>query len=167
MGVLRRLPIPEVMLVLLGWLMYQHLQHLYTAQSVRVAAGRVQEALIELSNGEKGYMLTGDDLYLDDYHYYRRLLSIRFEYLCKIMPVNAENQHTCKEINSLITEEMAVKEATLELSHEGRVKEALQVVRDGKTIKRTNDIRRRLDLISTDVPAKSHSWFDRLMSYVE
>lgn len=136
-------------LVVFG-LMYYHAQHLYGANEIRSAAGRVLSSLLEAETDQRGYLLTGSEKYLDGYQYSCIILKTRLHYLCHLIPITPNNLRDCHRINDLVSLKIDEMNETLSLAQAGDVTKALQIVRTDKGYGYTMEITKLLTLLKAE-----------------
>jgi CHASE3 domain sensor protein len=130
--------------------MYHHVRHQYEIQEVRSAAGRVRGALLEVESGQRGFLLTGKEQYLDNYRFYRKILRYRLEILCKMIPVSEANRVNCHELGQLVAWKLDEMESTVAAMRKGDSAEAFRIIRTDKGLAWTGEIEMRLDQIRID-----------------
>lgn len=124
--------------------LYLHLQHLYRVQAIRNAAEQVRVSLLEVESGQRGYLLTSNDTYLDTYHYHQQILHYRLDVLCRLIPNTTANKYLCGELGTLISSKLQEMDQTIALSRGGKQAQALALVRSGKGMRYMRSIEDRL-----------------------
>lgn len=157
----KRLPLLHCAAAGMALLFYQHLTHLYNVEATRSAAERVTVALVRTESSQRGFLLTANDTYLDDYRYYRRILDMRLAWLCHLLPADEQNRYVCSHASALITEKLAEMERTVQLAQSGHVEEALAVVRTNRGLQLTREIEAALSDLNVD-EGHSHGACDGL-----
>jgi CHASE3 domain sensor protein len=145
-----------VCLVTFG-LMWQHLRTLDRINGIRTAAENVRVSMLEVESGQRGFLLTGNDSYLDDYREHKILLKHRLEVLCLRIPYTAQNKDLCMNLDRLILVKLAEMESTVKLAKEGKLSQALAIVRTDLGFGYMKDITRRLGEIKTEAGPHAHS----------
>ena len=128
-------------------LIYLHLDHLYKVESIRRSADSVRVSLLEIESGQRGFLLTGNIAYLDNYRYNRAILRLRLEVLCRQIPNTEANKHLCSELATLIDKKLAEMEDTVQLARANKILDALTIVRTDRGFQYTRAIDDRLDHI--------------------
>lgn len=145
-----------VCLVMFG-LMWQHLRTLDRINGIQTAAENVRVSLLEVESGQRGFLLTGNDRYLDHYREHKILLKHRLEILCLRIPYTERNKDLCLNLDRLIMIKLAEMERTVELAKTGNLSDALAIVRTDLGFGYMNDIARRLGEIRTEAGPHAYS----------
>ena len=140
----------HVLLLLISAGIYIDMRHLYRVQAVRSAAGSVQGALVQIESSQRGYLLTGNDEYLDNYRHFGKVLRLRMSVLCRTIPQNKANERLCRDINNLMAAKLEEMAETVSLAQAGRPAEAIRIVRTNRGLEYERQIEKRLNSIRTE-----------------
>jgi len=141
-----------VLLIVIGAVAYTSLNKLTsTSQSVTHThevlehiAG-VLSLLKDVETGQRGYVITGDEAFLEPY---RTGSSAVYSVLKELRNLTADNPHQQKRIDSiepLIAAKLAVLKQTVDLRAKGNVDEDLKIIRAGEGKQLMDDMRRILN----------------------
>jgi CHASE3 domain sensor protein len=117
----------------------------------------VRVSLLEIESGQRGFLLTANTAYLDNYRYNRAILRLRLEVLCRQIPNTEANKHLCGELAALIDKKLQEMEDTVRLARAGKVREALTIVRTDRGLQYTRAIDDRLHHIRIEPGAPMES----------
>jgi CHASE3 domain sensor protein len=115
-----------VVVVLLSYL---HLKHLDHVNAIYSAADRLDLALTKTESSQRGYLLTGKQVYLSDYNFYAKIAHARMADLCLLIPSNDYNDKLCQNLEQDITAKLDEMQSTVEAAKAGNYAKALQIVR--------------------------------------
>lgn len=112
------------------------------AHTLKVNAAMVsyQGALRRAESGERGYLLTGEEAYLDDYRLGQRRLSELQLQLQKLIADNPQQQARLQAVLPLIERKMEKLATTIALKQQGREDEAIAITRTGVGLELMNQI---------------------------
>jgi signal transduction histidine kinase len=112
------------------------------AHTLKVNAAMVsyQGALRRAESGERGYLLTGEEAYLDDYRLGQRRLSELQLQLQKLIADNPQQQSKLQAVLPLIERKMEKLATTIALKQQGREDEAIAITRTGVGLELMNQI---------------------------
>jgi signal transduction histidine kinase len=99
-----------------------------------------QAALRRAESGERGYLLTGEEAYLNDYRVGQRRLSELQLQLQKLIADNPQQQSKLLAVQPLIDRKMEKLATTIALKQQGRDDEAVAITRTGVGLELMNQI---------------------------
>lgn len=108
-----------------------------------VATQGLREALIDAETGQRGYLLTGKMTYLAPYHAGIKRANIESATLKRIIPAY-DMQPALHSISALTKSRIAVMNETIILARDGKVSEAVEVVRSNRGKRIMDQLRLRL-----------------------
>jgi PAS domain S-box-containing protein len=127
------------LLGLSGWTAHAYLEQARAndrlgdqARSVQFGADRLLATLTDAETGQRGYLLTRDEVYLQPYEAARLRLPSDFTSLRLIQPVGGEAARQLDAIQGLAAAKMATLAQTIALAKAGRLPAAVAVVRGGR-----------------------------------
>lgn len=99
-----------------------------------------QAALRRAESGERGYLLTGEEAYLNDYRVGQRRLSELQLQLQKLISDNPQQQARLQAVQPLIDRKMEKLSTTIALKQQGRDDEAIAITKTGVGLELMNQI---------------------------
>ncbi|MBF0187446.1 MAG: EAL domain-containing protein [Magnetococcales bacterium] len=95
---------------------------------VKITLGTILSTLQDTETGQRGYLLTGEDHYLEPYNWGLGKLPVIFNRLKSLTLDNPTQQNTLKEISPLIDAKLSELDETIQLRKAGNLEAALTVV---------------------------------------
>jgi PAS domain S-box-containing protein len=148
-----------------GGIAYHNLQQLHQGAAQVTQSHRVLESLqsaiatlVDAETGQRGFLLTGDPLYLAPYESAVARAGQELEELAKYAAVAPELKAKLPEIRKLVTAKLQELSATIDLHKSGDAARARQVVLTDeglRTMDRLRDVVRGIELQQRDVLAAS------------
>jgi methyl-accepting chemotaxis protein len=141
-----------VLLIAIGTIAYVNINKLtaisewvtHTHEVLEHIAGVVSQ-LKDAETGQRGYVITGDEAYLEPYHTGSSEVLIVVKELRKLTADNANQQKRIDVAEPLINAKLAELKQTVNLRRAGNVDEAVKTVRAGEGKRVMDDLRRILD----------------------
>lgn len=99
-----------------------------------------QGALRRAESGERGFLLTGEEAYLEDYRVGQRRLSELQPQLDALLASNPQQQARFRAVLPLIERKMEKLATTIDLKQQGRDSEAIAITRTGVGLELMNQI---------------------------
>ena len=94
--------------------------------------GQLLIAMIDAETGERGYVLTGEEPYLEPYASARSLLPATLASLRTTVSGDAAQQQRLTAAEALVNEQLQVMERTIALRRQGQTSDALAEIRSGR-----------------------------------
>ncbi len=136
-------------LLILGVVSYRNTTGLIEAAQMKAHTYEVLEnlakvlfALTDAETGQRGYVLVGEDRYLEPYHTGKSDVNQTIQNLRKLTADNPSQQHRLDELEPLVAAKLAELKETIDLRKSKGYEAALQVVRTDKGKKVMDDIRK-------------------------
>lgn len=111
---------PLVLLGLNGWFLYSSLNQLFLASQwvrhtlvVRETLAEIKADLLSAETGQRGYLLTSEQLYLAPFHQAKLEVAQRLDRLEPLLSEDVSHRQTFREIRSLVSAKLAELEATI------------------------------------------------------
>lgn len=123
-----------------------------------------QAALRRAESGERGYLLTGEEAYLNDYRVGQRRLGELQIQLQKLIADNLQQQAKLQAVQPLIDRKMEKLATTIALKQQGRDEEAIAITRTGVGLELMNRILEQISSMIGDertLLAKRQQYADR------
>ena len=117
-----------------GWVIHTH--------TVLNAQDSVLSDLIDAETGQRGYLLTGEEAYLEPYNKALKVLDQERAYLRKLTTDNKGQQHRLDLLDPLITERISEIRATISQRKSKGFEASLQIMRTNMGKKVMDDIRK-------------------------
>lgn len=95
------------------------------------AANDMQATVRDIESGQRGYLLTGDAIYLRAYERSLGRLDVRMERLGGLLSADPARQAQMDRIRGLVAKKLRFAQSTVELKRQGKAAQALEVVRSG------------------------------------
>jgi CHASE3 domain sensor protein len=111
---------------------------------VLLTIATVESRMIDLETGQRGYLLTGEDDYLEPYLYANIVLDKTFDSLVGSTVDNANQQRSAAELRKLIGARRALIDRSIFLRRAQRATAALKIVASGEGKRLDNLIRAEL-----------------------
>src|ERR1700674_3250807 len=128
-----------VILALVGWESYRDTVRVAQAAAARKHSFEVQlmldetaARLVDAETGQRGYLLTGDDSYLEPYHAAIRNLDRVVSHLKDLTSDNPNHQKRILALEPLVERKIAELQRTIDLRKEKGLAAANQVVLEGQ-----------------------------------
>ncbi|MBE9225167.1 CHASE3 domain-containing protein [Phormidium sp. LEGE 05292] len=119
----------------------------------KVVLVKLEEVLSELKDaetGQRGYLLTGEDIYLTPYYTALPKLNKEIQELRKLTSDNPNQQQQVNNLKPLIDQKLAEIQQTITLRKNRGFNAALQVVRTNEGKQLMDKIRKRIDLMKVE-----------------
>lgn len=104
----------------------------------------IQEDLLNLETGQRGYLITGQEIYLDPYYEGKRRINSDLERFVILTKDNPTQQESFKILRPLIIERIETLDHNLSLRREGNISGVIASVSEGKGLQKMEEIRDRL-----------------------
>lgn len=137
-----------IVLLVLSWMHWKHLDHVNAIYS---AADRLDVAIGKTESSQRGFLLTGKQVYLSDYDHYARLVRSRMDALCLLIPANEANERLCHDLEQDIKAKLDEMESTVIAAKVGNYEKALQIVQTDRGLDLSGSITRHLGSIMLGV----------------
>lgn len=131
--------VPLLLLGLNGWFLYSSLNQLFLASQwvrhtlvVRETLAEIMGDLLNAETGQRGYLLTSEQLYLAPYHQARLELSQRLDRLEPLLSEQASHRQRFREIRSLVSAKFSELDATIAALENEGVTAATALVRQNR-----------------------------------
>ncbi len=141
-----------LILIVIGWASYQNATRFVETTEWVVHTHRVLEELETLlsltrhaETGERGYLVTGEERYLERYHAALESVDQELKDLRKLTADDPRQQGKLDALEPLITARFALIKKTIELQRNQGPEAARQLVRTGEGRKITDGIRKLID----------------------
>jgi sigma-B regulation protein RsbU (phosphoserine phosphatase) len=99
-------------------------------QATRFATRELRAALVDAETGQRGFLLTGRDGYLEPYHRALQSLPLRFAELGSLTPESGLQRTRLNRVEGLASAKLAELGRTIELRQKSGLEAALQAVND-------------------------------------
>jgi len=113
----------------------------------REAGYQIMSALQDAETGQRGYLLTNDQAYLDPYHAALERLPARIQALRELTPDQTERQTSIADLEKLIDAKLSELKQTVELQEQGRRSEAIAIINRDIGRRTMDDIRDRIAVL--------------------
>jgi PAS domain S-box-containing protein len=123
---------------------------------VKEELSSVLRLVVDAETGQRGYLITGDPVYLEPYHEATSQIDSQLARLDSLTKTSARQQKKMGELRRIEKEELAVLQQTIQLDKEGRDLEAGQLVLSGVGRQRMGELR--------DIVADMEKEEDRLLA---
>jgi len=117
------------------------------ARDARTAAVAVRNGLQNLETGQRGFLLTGQEPYLEPYQRSRETLEADYQRLVTILEPYPQAAEPMARLGSAIEQKLAETAETIELRRQGRVDEAISIVQTDRGKALMDDSRTLLEAI--------------------
>jgi PAS domain S-box-containing protein len=108
---------------------------------VKEELSAVLRLVVDAETGQRGYLITGDPVYLEPYQEATSQIDARLARLDRLTKTGAPQQQKMSELRRIEKEELAVLQQTIQLDEEGRDLEAGQLVLSGVGRQRMDELR--------------------------
>jgi signal transduction histidine kinase len=125
------------------------------------ALGNGLGELKDAETGQRGYLLTGDEQFLEPYERSVAVVDEHFASLAELTADNPAQQRRLRELRPLITQKLAFTQHTVEVYRAGRHGEAVQLIRSRQGKQMMDEIRRRVAEMEAEERALLASRMDR------
>jgi methyl-accepting chemotaxis protein len=137
-----------VLLVIIGFVAHRSINSLVTTSQLVTHSHEVKEHVADLlsllkdaETGQRGFVITGEDPYLDPYRAALVNIPKVVKELREATLDNPSQQKGLDQLEALIASKLAELNRTVELRRSGRVEETVTIVRGGEGKKYMDDIR--------------------------
>jgi signal transduction histidine kinase len=127
------------------------------ARDARVAAIALRSALRDMETGQRGYLLTGDDKYLEPYSKARDTVMADYEELRKLLLPYPKAVDAMERMGAAVRDKVAELEQTIALRRDGKTDEALDIVRTDRGKQAMDESRQVLDAIVAAADRRSEA----------
>lgn len=110
----------------------------------------VFSSLKDAETAGRGYLLAGDEQYLEPYYQALKSIDPGLEELRRLTNDNPEQQHRLKSLNSLISAKLAVLQTTIALNQTKGIDAALEVIKTGKGEQLMSAVREQVGEMKTE-----------------
>ncbi len=131
--------VPLVLLGLNGWFLYSSLNQLFLASQwvrhtlvVRETLAEIKGDLLNAETGQRGYLLTSEQLYLAPYHQAKLELAQRLDRLEPLLSEEAWHRQRFREIRNLVSAKFVELDATITALETEGVAAATALVRQNR-----------------------------------
>lgn len=131
--------VPLVLLGLNGWFLYSSLNQLFLASQwvrhtlvVRETLAEIKADLLNAETGQRGYLLTSEQLYLAPYHQAKLELSQRLDRLEPLLSNEVSHRQRFREIRNLVSAKFVELDATITAMETEGVAAATALVRQNR-----------------------------------
>jgi len=146
-----------ILLIAIGAVSYRSLSKLtgtsewvtHTHEVLEHVAG-VLSLLKDAETGQRGYVITGDEAYLEPYHTGSSEVFVMLKELRALTVDNPNQQKRIDALEPLIASKLAELKQTVDLRRKGEVDETVKIVRGGAGKQFMDDIRRILDQMDNE-----------------
>lgn len=101
-------------------------------QALRLTAQRVMTLMVDAETGQRGFLLTGRNEYLTIHQQARDLLPPSLARMEELARDNPDLEPRLEHLNEMIDERLVVMDDTIQLARDGRIAEAVQLLRSGR-----------------------------------
>ncbi|HEV8368589.1 MAG TPA: CHASE3 domain-containing protein [Pyrinomonadaceae bacterium] len=146
-----------IVFVIVGMISYRSTTQLIGASDQRKhtydVLGLLDDALSSLQDvetGQRGYLLVGDDSYLEPYQAGSDKLDQRLQEIKRLTVDNPRQQQRIDRLSTLVKERLASARETIELRRRGKADEALQIIKTGKDKSLMDEVRKAVSEIKNE-----------------
>ena len=125
------------------------------ARAGRAAAIALRSALQDMETGQRGYLLTGDEAYLEPFNAARGAVMEDFEKLRRILEPYPQAKEPMERMRQTVQDKVSELDQTIDLRRQGRTGEALEIVRTDRGKAAMDEARGVLDAIITAADRRS------------
>lgn len=133
-------------------------------RDVRIAASTILSDLIDAETGQRGYLLTGRESYLEPYEATKAHLAESVKTLRERAQRTPEIGADVAKVEGLVAQKMKELSGTIEIYRAGRSEEALALVQTDEGKKAMDEVRTILDRIITAMNTRVSDSLERLES---
>jgi PAS domain S-box-containing protein len=105
---------------------------LFRTQQIDIAAAEVLQTVLDAETGERGFLLTGNEAYLEPYRRADALITLRLDTLTRLTRKSPEQQARVKRLDQLADAKMAELGRAIEARRTGGLPAALELVNTGE-----------------------------------
>lgn len=138
------------LMILLSFLLFKQSEEAAERQkhtfNVLSVAQAFMSDLKDAETGQRGYLITGDEAYLEPYLAVRHKIADRLAQLRQLSRDNASSQHSLEVIVPLVDERLALLQQGIVLRREMRAEDALKIVRSGQGKQLMDSIRSEMSV---------------------
>ena len=127
------------MTVWLGQRAERHLEEIIDARSIRTAAVEMRNAMQAAESSQRGYLLTGNEIYLAPYSTSRIVASRNLSELSRVIEERPELTVPVQKLASLLGSKFKEMDTTIDLKRNRRDSEALDIVRTNRGKRSTDE----------------------------
>jgi len=109
-----------------------HLQEVAAARDLRNAAILVRESLLTAETSQRGYILTGNEIYLAPYDNAKSLALTELQRLAKGLAVQPDREALIKQLSNVVSEKISDQDRTIALRDGGREAEAITAIKSNR-----------------------------------
>ncbi len=117
------------------------------ARDARVSAVAVRTSLQDMETGQRGFLLTGDEAYLDPYNSARDSVMEDFERLSAVLAPYTQAQEPMQRMRGAIQDKLAEMDTTISLRRQDRLDEAVAIMRTDRGKAAMDEMREVLNAI--------------------
>lgn len=125
------------------------------ARAARTSAVALRNALLNLETGQRGYLLTGNDTYLEPYVRARERVFADYERLDTLLKPYPQAAEVMQQMRATIEDKVAEFDETIRLRQEGRADEAIAIVMTDRGKAAMDETREVLDSIITSADTRN------------
>ena len=125
------------------------------ARAARTSAVALRNALLNLETGQRGYLLTGNDDYLEPYVQARERVFADYERLATLLKPYPQAAEVMQQMRATIEDKVAEFDETIRLRQEGRADEAVAIVMTDRAKAAMDETREVLDSIITSADTRN------------
>ena len=138
-----------------GWLSTRTAEHtgeVIRERQIRMVTGNIQVAMLDAETGQRGYVLTGEERYLEPYTPPCRRPARAWRICAKLYVAEDRSRTRLAELQTQIETKFAELAETIDLVKDGQRDQARDVVLTDRGKAAMDDIRRILDAADRRVP---------------
>ena len=146
-----------ILLVLIGAVAYRSMTSLTNTSHLVTHTHEVLEHIAEVfsllkdaETGQRGYVITGDEAFLEPYQTGSGNIPNVVKELRQLTADNANQQKRLDEAEPLVAAKLAELKQTIDLRRKGNIEETTQIVRGGQGKRIMDDLRRILDQMDNE-----------------
>jgi signal transduction histidine kinase/CheY-like chemotaxis protein len=119
-------------------------------QDVRLALAALSQSLLKMETGQRGFLLTGQDAYLEPYNAGAASLDGQLRELQQLISDNDQQARRLRDLQPLVAERRAQLDRGLELRHDDGIDAAIGFIQRGHGIATMNDVFSTLATLSAE-----------------
>jgi len=146
--------VSSALLIIIGWIAYHSLDVLVATSASVTHSYRAQDEvttvlslLKDAETGQRGFVITGDEAYLEPYNHARQMIPDRLNELRSLTVDNPEQQHRIEQLGPLIASKFEELQHTIELRRSNGFEASAKVVSAGEGKKYMDEMRAIFDQI--------------------
>lgn len=117
------------------------------ARDARTSAVALRSALQDMETGQRGYLLTGDEAYLEPYRAAHDGVMADFERLAAVLAPYPQAKEPMQRMRGAIDDKLSEMDTTISLRRQGRLDEAVAIVRTDRGKAAMDEMRQVLDAV--------------------